>query len=55
MADDRNRASEGSEPAPENPAPPPPNAQPDPPFAPDLDLIGDLERGQRAALDERSS
>ena len=24
-----------------------------PPFAPDLDLIGDLERGQQAALETR--
>ena len=25
-----------------------------PPFEPDLDLIGDLERGQKAALDDRT-
>ena len=37
-------------PAPQSPPPEPPPA---PPFAPDLDLIGDLERGQKAALAER--
>ena len=32
---------------PSDPQPPEP-----PPFEPDLDLIGDLERGQKAALEE---
>lgn len=34
------------------PEPPEPTCWPaSPPFNPDLDLIGDLERGQRAALE----
>jgi hypothetical protein len=41
---------------PREPISTPPESEPPapPPFEPDLDLIGDLERGQKAALEESS-
>jgi hypothetical protein len=48
--DPKGSASEGA-PTPQSTPPEPPTP---PPFSPDLDLIGDLERGQRAANGDRT-